>query len=181
VRATGTDALVELVGSVGTRLLLGPLDDASSAELASLAAGRSRDATDVARASGNPLLIIEMARNADAPDTSASSALLSRLSDFGPDARHVVNIAAVLGESFSLARLSRLVAEPVPAVAARVTDLLGAGVFVDRGDSIAFRHDLLRDAVYDAIPPSVRRGLHGPWPRTSCGAPMSATSTRSTP
>ena len=39
-------------------------------------------------------------------------------------------------------------------------EAIRAGVLEDDGAQLRFRHDLIRDAVYEDLPESVRRGLH---------------------
>src|SRR5204862_5126531 len=62
--------------------------------------------------------------------------------------------------AFSLAELGLLAerspTQMVPALAAAVD----AGLLVESGDRLAFRHDLLREAIYQDLPVAVRKGFH---------------------
>ena len=41
-----------------------------------------------------------------------------------------------------------------------LAEAIRARVLEDDGDRLRFRHDLIRDAIYEDLPASVRRGLH---------------------
>jgi DNA-binding CsgD family transcriptional regulator len=74
--------------------------------------------------------------------------------------RELVRTAAVLGPEFRLGDVADVIAVP----AARLTDPLGeaidARLLVDDGRVVRFRHELLRQAVYEDLPPSGRHALH---------------------
>ncbi len=41
-----------------------------------------------------------------------------------------------------------------------LTRAIQVGILSERGDALAFRHDVMREVVYDGIPPAVRSALH---------------------
>src|SRR4029079_11804247 len=45
-------------------------------------------------------------------------------------------------------------------VAARLQDASQAGLVIGEGDRLAFRHDLIREAIYTDMAPAVRSDLH---------------------
>src|SRR4051794_5893218 len=101
-------------------LLLEPLDAAAAAELAAAAAGRVLP-DDVAaklaeRTGGNPLFLEEAARDvvergdAAAVPAAIQETLQARLDRLAPDVREVASVASVVGRSFGLPLLERLVA-----------------------------------------------------------------------
>src|ERR1700729_644409 len=75
--------------------------------------------------------------------------ILRRLSFLSEDSLQALRAASILGSSFTVTELSVTMAE---GIAGRVLEEYGA--------VIRFRHDLIRDAIYEDLPLSVRRGLH---------------------
>jgi len=124
------------------------------------------------RSGGNPLLATELARQLAGPEASPGEARTvvpgsvrvitrARLAGLPEPTRSVLGSAAVLGASFRRDVLTQLtglsVAELADALAAgRDARLLEpAGPGEDR-----FRHDLVRDAIYDATPEADREERH---------------------
>ena len=96
-----------------------------------------------------------------------SALLASRLDRLSPEERRVVEAAAVVGEVFDRSAVRAL----VPGESAgRIEDHLGRLLLKDvlrpvpsdlgGADGLRFRHILLRDAAYDAIPKAERASLH---------------------
>lgn len=138
-------------------------------------------ASHVAGASGNPLFVTELidalsedhalvravegnARQVELAEASVPPSLrmtlLRRLSTLPPDALDMLLAAATLGATFDLADLALVLGEPATVVAARLREPMRAGWIEASGEHLAFRHDLVRDAVYDDAVPAVRRALH---------------------
>jgi DNA-binding CsgD family transcriptional regulator/tetratricopeptide (TPR) repeat protein len=94
------------------------------------------------------------------PD-SLVAAITDRLDFLPTDVRKVLQAAALLGGEFLVADLAivlhRRVAELVPAIDEART----AGVLKDLGDKLAFRHPLIRSALYDDIAGPLRPAWHG--------------------
>ena len=86
--------------------------------------------------------------------------VLSRLAFLRGDVLHVVRVAACLGRTFDVRDLSVGTGRG----AAELHDLLGeplsATVLVEEGARLAFRHDLVHEAVYQDIPTSLRAAMH---------------------
>jgi DNA-binding SARP family transcriptional activator/tetratricopeptide (TPR) repeat protein len=147
-------------------LELGPLASAAVAALARKAA-RLTDADVervVERSEGNALLAVETARALGrglqdvAPSLRGSvRATLGPLSDGG---RRLVEIAAIAARPIEAVELGRL---PLEDPEEAVTAALKSGLMVAAGDGVAFRHALLRDAVYEDVAEPRRRGLHQRW------------------
>jgi tetratricopeptide (TPR) repeat protein len=126
--------------------------------------GRRRAAQD--RAEGNPYFITELARFLqEQPDAglalpdSIRAVVTSRVDRLDPDVRTSLRRAAVIGRTFTFALLERLGADARPALERLVQT--GLVERVDQGATYRFAHALTRDAVYEGIPMSERRGLHG--------------------
>ena len=181
---------VEAVESAGQVVQLQPLDEAATASLAASTLGRQPEPAllaHLARAGGNPLFVTELL--AGAGDQSADgaaalpptlrSAVLRRLSALDDAAAEAVRIAAVLGASFSVADLAAVLGERPTALLPHLQDAVEAGLLEDAGDHLRFRHDLVRDAVYDDTPHGIRAALHLQIGRTlaTAGAPSTVVAT----
>ncbi|MFD9241208.1 ATP-binding protein [Streptomyces sp. NPDC059556] len=153
-----------------TTLPLRPLSDTALAELARDVLGGDVP-TQVAElldgAGGNPFLAAEMltgiaASGADAPEPPERLVLgvRDRLADLRPDTLHFLRIGSVLGRAFSLADAAALCGRPASGLSAEVDEAIAAALLHDDGERLLFRHDLLRQAVYADLAPSIRRALH---------------------
>jgi hypothetical protein len=124
------------------------------------------------RSGGNPLLVTELARqlSRQGGDAAAARAAVpepvrvitnARLAELSVPTRSVLKAAAVLGARFWRDVLGSVTGVPPGELAdalatgrdARLLEPAGAGE--DR-----FRHEMVRDAVYDAIPEADREELH---------------------
>jgi class 3 adenylate cyclase/predicted ATPase len=166
-----------------TTVLLEPLTDNETVELIErLPAGASMPdelRTAVASAAeGNPLFVEEMVILVEesgggevfVPPT-VQALLAARVDQLGPTERAVLERAAVEGRVFhreALAALAPEEGDPAVHLATLVRkELIRPDVAqVPGGDAYRFRHALIRDAAYQAIPKAVRAGLHvrlGDW------------------
>jgi DNA-binding SARP family transcriptional activator len=160
-------------------ILLEPLSQPERELLIANAAGGALDAAVAARiadqAEGNPLFLEQMvamaleeganASNVAVPPTihALLDARLDRLD--GPE-RAALERASVIGKEFSLSEVMALSPEPERQDIRRRLELLTrrellAPAAARRGDpGFRFRHGLMRDAAYDALPKLERAGLH---------------------
>jgi DNA-binding CsgD family transcriptional regulator len=69
-------------------------------------------------------------------------------------------MGAVLGRRFGFHDAAALCGQPTTTLIAALEEAVRARLLDDDGDHLAFRHDLLRQAVYADIPPSARKALH---------------------
>ncbi|WP_187365834.1 hypothetical protein [Trebonia kvetii] len=165
-------------------LTLGPLDETSIATLAGQVVGAKagaglRDA--VTAAGGNPLYVIELARTltgnsgqapdeaqGTGPDARASATMpesliavvTRRLAGLSSQARQILQLAAVLGPSFTVAELSAVLATPPLEFLGVIQEAAAAGVLAAESDRLAFRHEVIRQALYESLPASARSALH---------------------
>jgi len=165
------------------RITLGALPQPAVAELVATLAGGQPD-TGLLRlaagAAGNPLYLTELfaalARSdgiavtpsgtaqlaAESVPESLPGAIADRLGFVSASTRQVLRAAALLGVEFALtdltAVLGRSVAELVPAI----DEACASGVLTDAraGIGLAFRHPLIREALYAELPPAVRSAWH---------------------
>lgn len=145
---------------------VGPLSDAAVREL--LADENDPAVREhVAReAGGNPLFVKELARAASRSMATLPPNLMAairlELGALPPASRALVDGAAVAGEPFD-PELASLVADISPDSALVPLDrLIAAGLIrpTGEGPTFAFRHPLVRRAVYEAVPPGWRLAAH---------------------
>jgi DNA-binding CsgD family transcriptional regulator len=171
-------AVLDDAGAVG--IALRPLDaDACAALVAGLVGAQpgAKLVMQAQRAGGNPLFVSELVAALDADGAIARSdgradiagaaampslplTILHRLSFLPIDALDVLGLAAVLGSAFDVGDLALLARRPVSELVPALRTAQRAGVIAEQGERLAFRHELIRDALYDDMPLGVRRGLH---------------------
>ena len=71
-----------------------------------------------------------------------------------------MDAGAVIGRSFDLDLLGAVAAKPADAIDEALGRLIASHLVVPLDDLFAFRHALISDAAYAAIPPGRRRRLH---------------------
>jgi DNA-binding SARP family transcriptional activator/tetratricopeptide (TPR) repeat protein len=175
-------------GTLAAEFDLGPLPATAVDELVGSAADvpAAHRARIVRLAAGNPLLAVETARSAAHdvdPAAGLAGATRQALARLGPAARLFTELAAVAGRDLDRAEVASLPLLDSPERVA--AEALGSGLLCSRGDRTGFRHDLLREAVYQDLPDPVRARLHetlGRWlrervPRGSAGRPSPARNT----
>jgi DNA-binding CsgD family transcriptional regulator len=171
---------LEYLGRSGAeQIALGPLDDAAVAQVAvdMIRAAPDRALLDlVKRVQGSPFFLIELlaglrdehlvrvdsghARLVDdrLPDRVHDS-MRASLNGFSGAAREAVVVAASLGRRFSFADLATMVGQPPAALLLPVDELIRGRLLIEIDDRLAFRHDIIRDAVRASLPLSARRAL----------------------
>jgi len=161
-------------------VLLEPLAEDECKLLIEHAGGGSLDPGVASRvteaAEGNPLFLEQMVAIAleegvnasDLPVPPTIEALLAaRLDRLDRPERTVLERASIVGKEFSLSEVTALSPEPERADLRRRLDLLTRRELLApapaprRGDAgFRFRHGLMRDAAYDAMPKAERANLH---------------------
>ena len=163
-----------------TMIQLGPIDDEAVAAMAVDRIGSRPGpelARELARAGGNPFYVDQLVNrllDSGAVEVGAGVARLRRrglhrekqttvvphLGSLSPGARRLVTIGAVLGQRFPLTVAAEMLGLPAGALVDDVADCREAQVLEVVGDSMAFRHDLLREAAYAELPEPMRVALH---------------------
>ncbi len=96
----------------------------------------------------------------DRAPPSLVSTVAARLDFLSAPTREVLRCAALLGGEFAVGDLSVVLGRPVPVLLSAFTEAMAAGVLRDAGPRMAFRHPLIRQALYEGTPPAVRADLH---------------------
>ena len=170
-RVVGDAARLQLTELTGTAVadlvaaLAGGRPDGNLLRLAGGAAGNPLYVTELvaALARGSSLTITEAGAaelaSGSAP-SSLSAAIADRLGFVAGPTREVLKAAALLGMEFAVPDLAivldRSVADLIPAV----DEACAAGVLAESGNSLGFRHPLIRAALYDEMPAPVRAAWH---------------------
>ncbi len=137
------------------RLQLVPL---SMQAVAELAAPYGVDAAELhRRTAGNPFFVTEAlaAGGVELPAT-VRDAVLARVAPLSPPARRLLDAAAIVPGPVELPLLEALAGE----AARHLEECLSCGVLGSAGPALAFRHDLARVAVEEALAPDHRLALH---------------------
>jgi class 3 adenylate cyclase len=180
-RPPALDRLLELVrDGPGRHLRLDPFDEvdvhALSSSLTGAAPGEGLRERLRATA-GNPLFVTELIRSLDDdgqlriesgiidvdPDVSPSNlneALVRRLSWLPSETNELLRLASLLGNTFTLGDLAIVTGRSILDVAGWLREASLAELVVGDGDRLAFRHDLVREAVYGHMLSAERRDLH---------------------
>jgi DNA-binding CsgD family transcriptional regulator len=146
-----------VLGDVGgdRRIALAPLTEDG---VRTLARGFDIDPAELYRLTGgNPFFATEvLAAGSTGVPESVRDAVLARAARLGPAARGVLETAAVVGIRVEVPVLEAILGEPSTAL----EECLAAGVLQSGNAEIAFRHELARRAVEEALEPLQRARLH---------------------
>lgn len=124
----------------------------------SLSAGSRVHASALYRQTGgNPFYVTEAlaAREPGVP-TSVRDAVLARASRLSVHAREILDAAAIIGGVVDPDLLEKVTG----ACHQYIAECVDAGMLVGHRDGVAFRHELAREAVVDALLPSIRATWH---------------------
>jgi DNA-binding CsgD family transcriptional regulator len=172
--------LSRVVQEAGTHLRLAPIDGSGWRTLQAELLGDEPDEA-LCRwldgAGGNPFLLTQLVesalrdggiarsggrvrlRSADVPRTFRDTAR-RHLAQLASETVDQLRVASVIGTRFTLDQLATVLDVPAAQLVPGLLTAVDAGVLVPDGDELAFRHDLLREAVYEDLPSAVRRGVH---------------------
>lgn len=139
------------------------LESLSDTAIEQIAADRLGDAPTPAQqqllksAAGNPFFAVELL---DGP-SRLRERIAGRVSSLSDAARTVVHLGSVFGRPFTVQELRAASGLEQSTLLGALDDLLSEGMLQSEGTVIGFRHDLLRNAVYESIEPPIRNELHG--------------------
>ena len=174
------DAVGRLEAAGASEIRLGPLDQTAVAQVARDMLGGEPDEAlreVLSRAEGQPFLLTELLRGLRTEDLVTVDGGTARLAAGGRlprrlvgsvaaqlarltgAARDAVEMASVLGHSFSLDDLAGLLGRPPLELRSEIREAMAAGLLTEAGNRLAFRHDLVREAVDASLPKAVRRSM----------------------
>ncbi|MGW6448278.1 LuxR C-terminal-related transcriptional regulator [Lentzea sp. NPDC055074] len=153
------DVVTDLVAD-----LTGGAPDQDLKALASTAQGNPADVTrlvEALRADDQVLLTAGHATIRTGRSPRHTEALLrDRVNAVSGRARHLLQVAAVLGQHFEPGDVAEMLASSTAILLPALDEVIAAGVVTALDDRLAFRHELLWRLVSDSVPPPVRRALH---------------------
>ena len=133
----------------------------------------------VGKAGGNPLFVTELVhglrdqeairltqegatvvRNDLPVISTVMNAILERLRMVPSGVTHALRVASVLGTTFSMADLSLVARQSAFDLLEPLEEARRAGLLGEDGVRLRFRHDLVREALYESMPIAVRGALH---------------------
>ncbi|MDQ7810906.1 BTAD domain-containing putative transcriptional regulator [Amycolatopsis sp. A133] len=180
-RVAGHSRLDELRGALaahGTRVhTLGPLPEAEVHDLVTALTGAAPgpELRELARtAAGNPLFlraVVEGLAGAEAPEPAVSEArpavppaaldaISRRLGFLSAAASEVLRWAALLDRSFTRADLAAALGRPAGEFDDVLSEVAALGLVVRTRGKLAFRHPVVREALYARTPAAFRLALH---------------------
>ncbi|HEX2041899.1 MAG TPA: AAA family ATPase [Acidimicrobiales bacterium] len=182
-RNVDLDLAIDDLDSRGARrLALDPLSPEDTCALAVAAGARPTEALSrqLRATGGNPLLVIELVAStvagtdADAIPPALSATVLRRLRCLPAATVEALKVASVLGRRFSVTQLAAVMGRSPVELLSGLEDAIAARVLGEDDGELAFRHQLIRDAVYEDLAVPLRRGLHREVARVleSNGAPL---------
>jgi len=183
--APGRPAVQELRAAVvrrgGSMITLGPLAETDVVALVTAMVGAPpgdalRQLT--AQAAGNPLYVrelvdalvreraleigpaAEVSTAREQLPTPLAAVLNDRLSSVSAGTAEMLRTAALLGGTFAVTDLAVVLRRPASELAAGIQEAVAAGILVGSGPELAFRHLLIRQALYESMPTALRTALH---------------------
>jgi DNA-binding SARP family transcriptional activator len=116
-------------------------------------------------AAGNAFALIELARCAATGDgrrlpASSAEAVLERLCDVPGEALALLRWLALCGDRFDFATVEALAGAAQASPLAALDACLMEGVLVPGGSHYGFRHEIVRQALADQVPPHRRQKMH---------------------
>jgi DNA-binding CsgD family transcriptional regulator len=161
------------------KMVLDPLDEGAVRQLTASIVQAEPDTGLLKmadRAGGNPFFLVEMlsglkeeqlvrieSGRAGLAETRlprrAGETMRWRLDQMSELAHQVAAVATALGRRFPLDDLTAMLERPPSALMGPVEEMLQAGLFVESDTMLAFRHDLILEAVRASLPRPVSRAL----------------------
>jgi DNA-binding CsgD family transcriptional regulator len=165
----------------GTVITLGPLTEPDVAALVTAMLGTPPGDTLrklTGQAAGNPLYLRELVdalvreqalRDGPVAEVSVAwdqlpaslaAVLNDRLSSVSEQTAQLLRTAALLGGRFTVTALAVLLRRPASDLAAGLQEAVTAGLLAGSGAELAFRHPLIRQALYESMPAALRTARH---------------------
>ena len=170
-RVVDDGARLQLAGLTGEAVtdlvvaLAGGKPDDNLLRLAGGAAGNPLYVTELVAAlmRGSRLTITESGGAEVASDSvpgSLSAVIADRVGFVAGPVREVLKAAALLGADFAVSDLAIVLGRSVADLVPAVDEACAVGMLAESSHGLAFRHPLIRTALYDEMPVSVRAAWH---------------------
>ena len=132
------------------------LDRLSSVAVGQLAAAQGQIGSRIHMVTdGNPLLVSELLANSGIRSNSIDELVVGRAGQLPPEARAFLDFCSIIPRRVSIDQI-----EAAGASDESVQVCVDSGLLLPDGDGLAFRHELTRHAIEDALTPLRRRQLH---------------------
>jgi DNA-binding CsgD family transcriptional regulator/tetratricopeptide (TPR) repeat protein len=171
--------LARLYAADGLQVELGPLPETAVGQLIADFAGAPPDESLLnlaASAGGGPFWLTELLfglredgllevrdgqaiTRATRLPTRMRVTMRDRLTGMSRPERDVVTVAAALGRRFTFGTITGMLGAAPSELLVPVAELIRADFFVEDGEALTFRHDILQEAVLESMPSSARRAL----------------------
>jgi DNA-binding CsgD family transcriptional regulator len=182
----------------GQLITLGPLAETDVAALVTAIVGSPpgdalRQLT--AQAAGNPLYlrelvdalvreralevgtaVAEVSAAQEQLPASLTAVLSARLSSVSAETAEMLRTAALLRGNIAVTDLALLMRTPASELAVGIQEAVAAGILAGSGSELAFRHQLIRQALYESMPMALRTALHAEAARDFAAAGADAVS-----
>ena len=172
-------AKIELIESGAELIRLGPLDRHAVAQVATDVLGAEPDEEllqKAKRVQGNPFLLVEFFRGLqddllvsldsgratlveDRLPHRVSDSMRGRLARMSSESDRTATFASGLGRRFSIHDLAAMTDMSITELITPVNELVQAEILADDGGQLAFRHDIIREAVRGSLSPPIRRAI----------------------
>ncbi|GFG54906.1 LuxR family transcriptional regulator [Mycolicibacterium agri] len=194
------ETLAALRGNDATFLRLPPMTPAAVSDTVRDVVRANADVSLLSladKARGNPFLLTELLQGLHEEgrlDVSGGCAVVTgdvlpqrlthtmqqRLDQLSTAATQVVRVAAVLPDRFTVRLLAAMLERRPAALVSAVDEAVRADLFIEDGDQMRFRHDLLREATRQSLPQSLRRAMErqSATAMLDIGAPAEAVATQ---
>jgi serine/threonine protein kinase/predicted ATPase len=171
-----------------SEIMLGPLSDANCTKFVMELLGNPDDVPwdllteTITKSAGNPLFLEEYIKalklagaimpagrkvvyHREMADVGLPKTLkgifADRLSKLSEENKEVMKVASVIGNRFSVDVLSEVIKRPIFQLAMILEELETDGILARSSlMEYAFKHDFIREAVYDSLPHNARKSLH---------------------
>jgi hypothetical protein len=165
----------------GAVVTLGPLPEIDVAVLVTAMLGTPSGDTLrrlTAQAAGNPLYLrelvdalarerspransaVDVATAQEQLPASLAAVLNDRLGSVSAQTAQILRTAALLAAKFTVTELAVLLRRPVSELAAGLQEAVAARILVGSRAELAFRHQLIQQALYESMPAALRTALH---------------------
>jgi DNA-binding CsgD family transcriptional regulator len=122
--------------------------------------GASASAGGVAELTGPPVRPGSAAGRGESALASLAGVIADRLDFLSADCRRVLRAAALFGARFAVADVARMLGRPAGGLAELLDEALAAEVLEPAGDRLRFRHELIRQALFEATPEALRTAMY---------------------